>query len=132
MNVATDGVELVIEAADEGEHEELVIDRHPEIAEAVGHTLQALAVLRDAEVPLLEVAELGIEEDDARLLVAKELHPDGEPGGAGRGTAVAVGHDDVGEVRGDAAVEPRTDNTVHAEPIGIGNSWRVVEDVILQ
>jgi len=131
-DVATDGGELLVEAADEGEDEQLVVDRRTKVGEVISHRLQALAVVRDTQVPLLEVTELSVEEDGARLLVSKELGLDGNPCRASRGALVAAGHDDVDELVGNGAVEPRADDAVHANPISMGEDRGLTKYVILQ
>ena len=110
------------------ENEGAVGDCLAEITESIRHTLETPAVVRDGQVTLDKVPELGVEVEDPCLPVAEKLRLNGEPSGAGGGTAL---HDDVDEVVGNGAVEPRPDDAVHAPPIRRGHSGNVAKNVIL-
>jgi hypothetical protein len=57
--------EGAIEAADQRHHQRPIADGIAELSEGARHRLQPTAVVGDVEGALLEVAELGGEEEDA-------------------------------------------------------------------
>jgi hypothetical protein len=76
--MAPDTLEALGEAADDVEYQRTVADRFSKVSEGVGHVLEAAAVLRDGQVPLTEVAELGVEVEGASLLIPEELILEGK------------------------------------------------------
>ena len=79
-----------------------------------------------------KVAELSVEVEGTSFSIAKKLGLDGEPGGASSGTPLAALKDDVDEVIGDGAVEPRLNDAVHTTPIRGVRGGEVAQDMILQ
>ena len=76
-----------------------------------------------------EIAELDVEVEGARLLVAEELVLEGAPDGASGG--VAVDHR-LGEVGGDRAGDPGFDDAIHAHPVRELGHREISKDVGLQ
>ena len=66
-------VELVVQASDEGEDEGAVLDGLADVGEVVGEDLEALAVVADGEITLLQMMEFGGEVDGVLFAVAEEL-----------------------------------------------------------
>ena len=79
-----------------------------------------------------KVAELSVEVEGTSFSIAEKLGLDGEPGGTGGGALFAAGEDDVDEVIGDGAVEPRPNDAVHATPIRGVRSRVVAQNMVLQ
>ncbi|WVZ70559.1 LOW QUALITY PROTEIN: hypothetical protein U9M48_019218 [Paspalum notatum var. saurae] len=77
----------------------------------IRHALELATVVGDGEVALLEVAELGVDVEVPSLKVAQELGLNSMPGASCRRTAL---HNGVDQVLGDGAVNPGTDDAVHA------------------
>jgi hypothetical protein len=127
--MATDTLEALGEATDDVEYQRTVVDRFSKVSEGVGHVLEAAAVLRDGQVPLTEVAELGVEMEGASLLIPEELILEGKPNGASRG--IPREHR-LRQVVGDGAGDPVLDDAVHAAPIRKIGRRGVLEDVIIQ
>ena len=109
----TKSLEAFVQPANDVEDERLVGDRRAEIAKILGHALEAAAVVDDRQIALSEGAELLVGVEGARGAVPKELGLDGEPDGASRGTTLG---NNVGEVVGDGAEEPGTNDAVHPHP----------------
>ncbi|EAZ21066.1 hypothetical protein OsJ_36709 [Oryza sativa Japonica Group] len=130
--MATNGGKPLVQSSDEVEDEGAVADWFTKISEVVGSGLEKLAVVGDREVPLDERTEFGIEDEGPRLSVAEKLALDGKPDGAGSDTLVAAMPDDVEEVVGEGAVEPRTDDAVHALPVRRVQGTIVVKDMTLK
>ena len=76
-----------------------------------------------------EVAELDVEVEGARLLVAEELVLEGAPDGTGRGGAV---NHRLGEVGGDRAGDPGLDDAIHARSARELKRREIGKDVGLQ
>lgn len=130
-DVATDDGELLVEPADDVEDEVAVGDLLAEITEGVRHALEAVTVVLDGQVALDDVPKLGVEVEGSCLPVIKKLRLNGEPGGACGNAALTAIHDDVDEVVGNGAVEPRLDDAVHPSPIRRSQGGNVTENVIL-
>jgi len=101
--VAADILELLIKAADESEHERAIGDLLTKGTKISSHALQFAAVVDDVEVALLDVAELLVEDEGARLPVPKELGFNGEPSSASADPTI---QHSVGEVVGEGAEDP--------------------------
>jgi hypothetical protein len=71
--MASNTLEVFGETADDIQHQRAVADRFAKVGEGVCHVLEMATVLRDGQVSLAEVAELGVEVEGASLLVPKEL-----------------------------------------------------------
>ena len=123
-----DGLEPLIQAADDVEDEGAVGDDLAEGREIVSHLLQAAAVVGDGEVALDEVAEPRLKLDGAYLPVPKELGLNSELGVPG---SAALGGDDLGEVVGEGAEDLGLDDAIHPIPILGGNRGAEV-DMILE
>jgi hypothetical protein len=82
-----DGLEALIQTANEVEDEGAVGDDFTQVAQRVRHALQLLAVVGDVQIALNEVAELGVEEEGACLAVVEELGLHRAPGGTSSGVA---------------------------------------------
>ena len=117
------------EATQKVQHQGPVGDRLAEVAERVRHALHLAAVLVHGEVPLREQVELGVEVERPRIPIPEELVLESEPRLA---CSVRLIADDVLQLNGDGAVEPREDNAVHEAPGA--RRWSVVvdEDVIVE
>ena len=122
--MATNGGKPLVQSSDEVEDEGAVADWFTKISEVVGSGLEKLAVVGDRE--------FGIEDEGPRLSVAEKLALDGKPDGAGSDTLVAAMPDDVEEVVGEGAVEPRTDDAGHALPVRRVQGTIVVKDMTLK
>lgn len=94
---------VVVEALDGVPHQGVVGDRGVDVGEGVGDRFLLEAVGGDALVPLLYVAELLAEVARVRLLVVAEEGGDAAKDGEGRASR---GHDHVGDVGHDGAVQP--------------------------
>jgi hypothetical protein len=97
-----DGLEALVEAADEVEDESAVSDGLSEVAEHVRHALHLLAVISDGLITLDVGAELGVEEG-TRFAIVEELGLHSTPRVAGGGV---LGGDRLGEVVADGAEKP--------------------------
>jgi hypothetical protein len=95
-----------------------------QIGKVIRHALELATIFGDAEVTLHKSAKLGVKDEDARLLVTNELFLDVEPQDTGKGNA---GVDDVHQLRGDGAEDPRLHCAVHTGPIRISSG--VVVDI---
>ena len=120
---------LNIEAADESEHERAIGDLLTKGTKISSHALQFAAVVDDVEVALLDVAELLVEDEGARLPVPKELGFNGEPSSASADPTI---QHSVGEVGGEGAEDPRLDHAVHAHPVRRGGEGGVAEDMVAE
>jgi hypothetical protein len=127
--MAPDTLEALGEATDDVEYQRTVADQFSKVSEGVGHVLEVAAVLRDGQVPLTEVAELGVEMEGASLLIPEELILEGKPNGASRG--IPREHR-LRQVVGDGAGDPGLDDAVHAAPIRKIGRRGVLEDVIIR
>jgi hypothetical protein len=117
------------EATQEVQHQGAIGNWLAEIAERVSQALHLAVVFSHGEVPLREQVELGVEVERPRIPIPEELVLESEPRLA---RSVCLVADDVLELNGDGAVEPREDNAVQEEP---GARWRSVvvdEDVIVE
>jgi hypothetical protein len=110
---------LVIKAAEDCEYKSLIGDQLVDISQRIGQELKHGAVVMHGHVALRSVAELGVEDDGATLLVVTEEVVDGEPNLAREG---ARGHDDAEQLGGDRAVYPVEDSEVVAPPSRSGGS----------
>ena len=79
---------LLIEATKNIKNKSAIVHRLAKFTERVGHTLHLLEVIDHGEVTLEEVAEFGVEEEGASLLVADELFLDAEPDAASKGAVM--------------------------------------------
>ena len=61
-------------------HQDPIRHRIPEVVKSIGHAFHPLAELTNAEVPLLEGAEGGVELQSTGLGIAKELPLEYQPG----------------------------------------------------
>jgi hypothetical protein len=117
------------EATQEVQHQGTIGNWLAEIAERVSQALHLAAVFSHGEVPLREQVELGVEVERPRIPIPEELVLESEPRLA---SSVRLIADDVLQLNGDGAVEPREDNAVHEAPGA--RRWSVVvdEDVIVE
>jgi hypothetical protein len=117
------------EATQEVQHQGTIGNWLAKIAERVSQTLHLAAVFSHGEVPLREQVELGIEVERPRIPIPEELVLESEPRLA---CSVRLIADDVLQLNGDGAMEPREDNVVHEAPGA--RRWSVVvdEDVIVE
>jgi hypothetical protein len=115
----TQMAKLVVKPAKNREDKGLVGDRLVDVTQRIGQGLEIGAIVVHAHVALRSVAELGVEDDGATLLVVTEEVVDGEPNLAREG---ARGHDDAEQLGGDRAVYPVEDSEVVAPPSGSGGS----------
>jgi len=111
--VETKSLEAFVQPANDVEDERLVGDRRAEIAKILGHALEAAAVVDDRQIALSEGAELLVGVEGMGGAVPQELGLDGEPNHSSGGVALGDG---VGEVVGDGAEEPGTNDAVHPHP----------------
>jgi hypothetical protein len=65
--------EAGVEAPQDVEHQDTIVHRVSEVTKSIGLGLHLPAVLANGEVPLLEVAEGGVELESPGLGVPKEL-----------------------------------------------------------
>jgi hypothetical protein len=128
-NMAPNTVKVVNETTYDVEHKCAVADGLTKISQHICHVLEAVALLRDGQVTLVEVTKLGIEVEGASLLVAEELVLECEPDGASGGV---TGHDGLLQVGGDGVGDPRLDDVVRAVPIREGGCRGFLEDMVLQ
>ena len=106
--------EPVGEAAENIHGEGAVGDGLAELGERIRQGLHPTAVVGDGEGALLKSAKLSIHEKDTSFMVAGELLLQSDSGAAGRGSPCC---DDLVEVAGDGAIEPRQDVEVHSHPV---------------
>lgn len=108
------GGKTLSETTEDGEDESFVGDLVVEIAEGVSQGFEPLTIRHDWHVALGGAAELGLQADDAHLLVIPKEALDALPNGMSRGT----GREDDGKhLLGDGAVEPRNDGVVVEIPV---------------
>jgi hypothetical protein len=112
-DVETESPEAFVQPADDVEDERLIGDRLAEVAEILGHVLEPAVVVDDGQIFLGEGTELLLGLESTRGAVPKELGFDGEPDHSGGGVAL---RDRVGEVVGDGAEEPGTNDAVQPHP----------------
>jgi hypothetical protein len=117
------------EATQEVQHQGTIGNWLAEIAERVSQALHLAAVFSHGEVPLREQVELGVEVERPRIPIPEELVLESEPRLA---SSVRLIADDVLQLNGDGAVEPREDNAVHEAPGARWWSVVVDEDVIVE
>jgi hypothetical protein len=127
LEVGAEVSEAVIQATEDVDDEEAVGDGLAELDEGVSECFHLAAVIRDGESALHQGAELGVDEDDPGFTIADELFFEGEPGGAGgrRG-----GSDDLEQLGGDGAVEPREDVEIHLDPVRDSGIGGIAQDVV--
>jgi hypothetical protein len=117
------------EATQEVQHQGTIGNWLAEIAERVSQTLHLAAVFSHGEVSLREQVELGVEVERPRIPIPEELVLESEPRLA---SSVRLIADDVLQLNGDGAVEPREDNAVHEAPGARRRSVVVDEDVVVE
>lgn len=93
----TSVLEALVEAAEHIEDDGTIRNMFPKLADGVVHVLEAVVVVGDGELPLGEVAKLGIEEESPIFLIVEVLGLDDKLGSMGSGVAL---HDGFGEVGG--------------------------------
>jgi len=120
---------LAVQPTEEVEDLARLRDGLSDVAQAISEELEAGAVVRDAEVALVEAAELSLQVDGAlEFMVAEEaldVRPKGERGGARL-------VDDVEDVLVDGGVQPVDDAAVDLAPFGVAlrHGRRSLDDVI--
>jgi hypothetical protein len=95
--------EATVEAAERGEDEGVIKDNLPEVTKGIDHPFKTPTIVRDGEITQNEVAELNVDNQCARLVVADKL----------------CASRDLDELRGDRAIKPRADCAVHLAPMRI-------------
>lgn len=103
---------LPVEAAEEIEYLIRLRDGLADVPQTVGELLEVGAVVGDAEVPLVEAAEFGLQDGALQFVVAEQafnVRPDGEGGRAGI-------VDDIEDVLVDGCVEPVDEAAVDLTP----------------
>jgi hypothetical protein len=106
LNQRTKVGEPFVEAADDVEHQRVIMNRFAEINKLVSHGLEAVAIVGDRQIGLDEGAELGVEEKGTSFLVPNELLLESKPHKASSRRAVITVHDNLEELGIDRAVEP--------------------------
>jgi hypothetical protein len=76
---------------------------------------------------LCQGAELGVDVKDPSLAVADELLLEREPSAA---SGRFDGGDDLEELGGDGAVNPRKDVEIHANPVGNGRKCGIAQNMV--
>ena len=109
----TKSLEAFVQPANDVEDERLVGDRLAEIAKILCHALEAAAVVDDGQIALSEDAELLVGVEGTGDAVPQELGLDCEPDHSSGGVTLGDG---VGEVVGDGAEEPGTNDAIHPHP----------------
>ena len=108
--------EARVQATQHGEDERTALDGVADSAEFNSLQLDALTVLRDGGVALLEGVEL-LKEDGARLLVGGEDLLDGDP--KLPGGLIITGKGEIEDGVADGAEEPTLDTRVGDDPVRI-------------
>ena len=109
----TKSLEAFVQPVNDVEDEHLIRDKLVEIAKILGHALEAAAVVDDGQIALSEGAELLVGVEGTGGALPQELGLDGEPNHSSGNVALGDG---VGEVVGDGAEEPGTNDAVHPHP----------------
>jgi len=109
--------EARVEPSEHGEDERTALDGVADSAEFSNLQLDALTVLRDGGVALLEGVELLKKEDGARLLVGGEDLLDGDP--KLPGGLIITGEGEIEDGVADGAEEPTLDTRVGDDPLWI-------------
>jgi hypothetical protein len=104
---------VLVQPTQDVQHENAIGDVDAEIGEGVGKALHLPIVVVDTEVTLNEAPKGGVDVESASFVVAEEVVLQCQPGAASR---VATLLDDVLQVRGDGAPDPRLDDVVHSVP----------------
>jgi hypothetical protein len=97
-------------------------------AQVVGHAFHLTTVVTDAKVALLEDMKLGINLQDARLVVTKELGLHSKPR---LSSGLQWLTDDLVKLDEESAQDPSQHNVVQPDPIG-GHVDAVGEDVTIE
>jgi hypothetical protein len=124
-----DGLEVLVEAANDVEDERPIGHGLAEITKILRLALVEAAVVNNGELTLTEGPKVSVGVQGARRLVPKELGFDGKPDVAGGGAMLG---DSVGEVVGDGAEEPSPHDVVHPDPLGGVGKGDVRQNMALQ
>jgi hypothetical protein len=125
-----DGAEVLkpwVQAAEDVEDEDPVIDRRPEVGQSIRHVLELAVVLAHGEITLHKVTEGSIKVKGALLAVFEKLVLDSQPQVARSGTTFP---NHLMELRGDRVADPIEDDAVHPAPARIGGRSDVRVDVV--
>jgi hypothetical protein len=104
-----DGAEVLkprVQAAEDVEDEDSVVDRRPEVGQSIRHVLELAAVLAHGEITLHKVTKGSIKVKGALLTVSEKLVLDSQPQVARSGTTFP---DHLMELRGDRVADPVED-----------------------
>jgi hypothetical protein len=116
-----------VQAAEDVEDEDPVVDRRLEIGQSIRHVLEIATVLAHVEITLHKVTEGNIKVKGALLTVTEKLVLDSEPQVA-RGGTTFLNH--LMELRGDRVADPVEDDAVHPAPARIDGRRDVRVDVV--
>jgi hypothetical protein len=128
--VPYEGVEVLkprVQATEDVEDEDRVVDRRPEIGQSIRHVLELVAVLAHSEITLHKVTKGSIKVKGALLTVSEKLVLDSQPQVVRSGTTFP---DHLMELRGDRVADPVEDDVVHPAPARIGGQSDVRVDVV--
>jgi hypothetical protein len=115
-------LEALVEAMEDVEDKDLVIDKGPQISQGIGHVLQYAIVFAHGEVALYKITESSVKVKSMCLMITKELVLETEPQVL---CSVATFLKDLLEVRRDCVGEPAEDYSAHPGP-----AWIIGEDVV--
>jgi hypothetical protein len=104
---------VLVQPTQDVQHENAIGDVDVKIGEGVDEAIHLPTVVIDAEVTLNEAPEGGIDVEGMSLTVAEEVVLQCQPGIVSR---VATLSDDILQVRGDGAPDPRLDDAIHLVP----------------
>jgi hypothetical protein len=105
--------EVLVQPAQDVQHESTISDINAKVGEGVGKALHLRTVVIDAEVALNKALEGGIDVEGVGFVVAEEVVLQCQLGIA---SYVATLPCHVLQVRGDGALDPQLNNTVHPIP----------------
>jgi hypothetical protein len=127
--VKADVGEALVQTADDVKDEGAIMNGFAKVAESVTHPFELAAVVGDGEIVLAKIAEFRVEEECPSLAVPEELRLNCEPGGTSNSVA---DEDNISEVSGDGADNPRLDDTVYLNPVRRSRREGVGEYMVLQ
>jgi hypothetical protein len=116
-----------VQATEDVEDEDSVVDRRPEVGQSICHVLELAAVLAYDEITLHKVTEGRIKEKSVLLTVNEKLVLNSQPQVARSGT-MSPNH--LMKLRGDSVADPVEDDAIHPAPARISGRNDVRVDVV--
>jgi hypothetical protein len=120
-------LETRVQATEDVEDKDPVIDKRPEVGQSIRHVLELVAVLTYGEIPLDKVTKSSVKVKGALLMVTEKLVLDSEPQ-VTRGGTTFPNH--LMELQGDRVANPVEDDAVHLAPARIDGRSDIRVDVV--